>query len=454
MSMEWVRLLSDKKLGNVRAMVQEDEEGRNGFQRDFDRIVFSSAFRRLQNKTQVAPFPGSDHVHNRLVHSLETSSVGRSLGKLVGQEIVSRHGLDKKKIDADDFAYVVAAACLAHDIGNPPLGHSGEDAISEFFKGDFGSKVIADLSPEEQADFTRFEGNALGFRILTHSHPSETSLTGGMGLTYATLATCVKYPKESLPEPTKESPVGEKKYGFLQADKQVFTEVAEEVGLLPRHKGEWRCWSRHPLAFLTEAADDICNCIVDLEDGFREGLVQFEDAQELLKSVVGDALNQNNYDAIIENSRKIKSLRAKAISRLVIQVKDRFLEQEDDLLQGHCKDSLVEHIAAGEALKRIKVADEQLVYTAQSTLDTEAAGFGVMAGLLSTFLRVLITEPNLKSSKKFLHLLPKEHLAEANQEHSGTYEKVLCATQVVAGMTDRFAVDTYRLLTGMSLPGY
>ena len=279
--MEWVKLLSEKKFGNVRSEVDEGTEGRSKFQRDCDRIIFSTAFRRLQHKTQVIPLPYSDHVHNRLTHSLETCSIGRSLGMLVGTQIVKNiTELNRQGIEADDFAHILAAACLAHDIGNPPLGHSGESAISEFFKDNEG-KFLGKLSPEQKTDFTNFEGNALGFRMLVHSFPYESDFRGGMGLTYATLAAYTKYPKEFYPIKGNNCYASEKKHGFFQAEKEIFQEIAENVGLIPKHNNGYLCWHRHPLAFLSESADDICNLIIDLEDGYRERLVGFKQIEKL-----------------------------------------------------------------------------------------------------------------------------------------------------------------------------
>ena len=273
--MQWERLLSLKRQGDTNKRLRaEQDETRLGFEVDYDRIIFSSAFRSLQDKTQVIPLSKTDFVHTRLTHSLEVAVVGRSLGRQVGKQVLEKypHLSEVHGYKMNDFGAIVAAAALAHDIGNPPFGHSGEKAIGDFFKNGFGKQFKDKLTDKEYQDLCTFEGNANGFKILTESKPGAE---GGLRLSYATLGAFMKYPKESLPyKPT--SHIADKKYGFFQDDKTAFQDVAEELGLLQTRSGNDVSYGRHPLAFLVEAADDICYTIIDFEDGINLGLISEE----------------------------------------------------------------------------------------------------------------------------------------------------------------------------------
>ncbi len=327
--MNWNKLLSNKLLGDAASSEIKLTDGRSQFQRDFDRIVFSSAFRRLQDKTQVFPLPENDFVHTRLTHSLEVSCVGRSLGTLAGEKILKRNRDLAKKYSSVHFGEIVAAACLAHDIGNPPFGHSGEDSIAEYFRNGNGREFEGEIKdPKKWADFTKFEGNAQGFRIITKLQNPNSG--GGLKLTCASLAAFTKYPKESaLSQKQKKGGSKSKfykKFGFFQTEKDLFAEVAEETGLIKKGlKGDY-CWSRHPLTFLVEAADDICYRIMDLEDGFRLGLLTFDYTEELLRPLVTS--NLTSYEGRSKND-KIGYLRAKAINDTVTQLADVFIENEN-----------------------------------------------------------------------------------------------------------------------------
>ena len=286
--MNWKKLLNNNRLGIKKSSSNSSLDGRSQFQKDFDRIVFSPAFRRLQDKTQVFPLPESDFVHTRLTHSLEVSVVGRSLGNLVGERILERDTRLKKEFTKFHFGEVVAAACLAHDIGNPPFGHSGEDAISEFFKKGNG-KDFEELIDDEKKwnDLINYEGNAQGFRIITTLQNPDVK--GGLRLTYSTLGAFTKYPKESFtPEALKKlkKKKAYNKFGFFQAEKEIFKEVAEATGLDFKKNIEDYWWCRHPLTFLVEAADDICYRIMDLEDGFRLSLISFTETEDLMIPLV------------------------------------------------------------------------------------------------------------------------------------------------------------------------
>lgn len=452
--MEWYRLLSKKLLGDENQF-SNTSDGRSQFQRDFDRIVFSSAFRRLQDKTQVFPLPESDFVHNRLTHSLEVSCVGRSLGNLVGKKILEKNKELKKDFTQFHFGEIVASACLAHDIGNPPFGHSGEDAIAEYFKTGNGKLYKEQLSEKEWNDFTKFEGNAQGFRIITKLQ--NPNMRGGLRLTCATLAAFTKYPKESFSIDNQNSKGKKKlykKFGFFQAEKTLFEEIANEVGL-KKKKGSRKnnlWWSRHPLAYLVEAADDICYRIMDLEDGFRLGLLSFKDTEELLKPLIKD-IKLKSYSGRDEND-KIGYLRAKTISSLVKELSEAFLDEEENIMNGELEEDLISLIPAKDALEVIKDLSVDKIYSYRSVVEREAAGYEVLGGLLDIFVSAVSESANRKPSWKnntVLKLLPQQFLNDKDDDK--LYTRLLKITDFVSGMTDSYAVSLYRKIKGISLPG-
>ena len=451
--MEWKKLLSKKLLGHT---TESSTDGRSQFQRDFDRIVFSSAFRRLQDKTQVFPLPESDYVHTRLTHSLEVSCVGRSLGNLVGKKILDKNKKLKDEFTQFHFGEIVASACLAHDIGNPPFGHSGEDAIAEYFRNGNGKEFESKLNSKQWTDLTKFEGNAQGFRIITKLQ--NPTIKGGLRLSCATLAAFTKYPKESLLEKSSNSKSHKeklyKKYGFFQSEKELFKEVAEETGLPKKEEyNKSLFWSRHPLAFLVEAADDICYRIMDLEDGFRLGLLSFKETEELLMPLKGDA-SLNIYDERNEND-KIGYLRAKAISELVKNLSDAFVENEKDILAGKLDKDLIALIKTADALEEIKKVSIDRIYSIRSVVEREAAGFEVLGGLLDTFIRAVneFAEDKISpNNKTIIKLMPKQFLGKGGKPDNDIYTRLLKITDLVSGMTDSYAVSLFRKIKGISLP--
>jgi len=452
--MEWSKLLSRKRLGENFPGTSETEtkaQNRTAFQRDFDRIVFSSSFRRLKDKTQVFPLFNNDYVRNRLIHSLEASCVGRSLGTIVGEEIIKRHQElrshqdELKNYIPSDFGDIVAAACLAHDIGNPPFGHTGEDAIQEWFKSGKAASVLKEFNLHQKADLTLFEGNAQGFRIITRKERQADRI--GMQLTYATLATFLKYPRESLiSSRTFQQYNGKstKKHGFFQAEKDVVNQVAEEVGLLRRaRKSAW--WCRHPLVFLVEAADDICYHIVDLEDGFRMGYITYEDAKRLLSEILkGENLNNLGCD----REDNIKYLRSKAIHKLIIEVKQVFLDYELKLLSGDFDQPLTSEIPSSKKLEEIIDITRKNVYESCEVIEVKVAGYEVLGGLLEEFVTA-ITNDSLSKSYLIKKLLPNFKEEDERQE---LYRKILKVTDYISGMTDSYAVSVFKKIKGISLP--
>jgi dGTPase len=448
--MDWNRLLSRVRLGLSRQ--HPDSEARTDFQRDFDRIVFSSAFRRLQDKTQVFPLSQSDYVRTRLTHSLEVSSVGRSLGTMVGDSVIKRH--DLKGVYPQDFGAVVAAACLAHDIGNPPFGHAGEDAIRLWFTtSTTGRTVLEQLTEPQRQDFLRFEGNAQGFRIITRLQSPDNP--GGMQLTCATLGAFTKYPRASS-LPTDPPPgIAFKKFGFYQDDGDLFAETAIQLGLEPVLPG---AWSRHPLAYLVEAADDICYRIIDVEDAFRLQQLRFEDVRDLLLPLTGEPDRaQRKMGHITRPKERIEYLRAKAIGAIIEQVHQCFMENEDQILAGAFSEELLDAIPAAEAMRALKACGENQVYVSKPVVEVEAAGFEVLGGLLEAFVTTVnnIAEhgPNASSkSRMLIHLIPEPFAGPGRQPIADLYRRVLAITDFVSGMTDSYAVSLFKKLTGISLP--
>lgn len=442
----WNELLSPRRLG----CPEQKSPGRldrTEFERDFDRIIFSPYFRRLHGKTQVFPFPEDDCIHTRLTHSLETASVGRSLGTIVGNKLALRY----PKLAELDLNDIICAACLAHDVGNPPLGHSGEKAIAEFFDSDRGREITGGLSDEERKDFTSFNGNAMGFHILCHSDLRKTKVRGGMGLTYPTLAAFMKYPRPSLIDGRPKG-ASEEKSGILQYDMSHFSEVAEGLGLLKKRAGDR--WGRHPLAFLTEAADDICYRIMDFEDGYRHGLIPFDKAQDMLLPICLAKTGETKIDGlknIIDEKERVGYLRAKAINSLTFQAADVFLKHEKEILSGTFDQRLLTLVESAGDVEAIREESECKVYSYKSVVRVEAAGFQVLPGLLDMLL-FAIKEKNIKnSSKKILELVPKEYVLDYEECR---YDAILAITTYVVGMTDNFAIDLFRNLMGIQLPNY
>ncbi|MDS4031298.1 MAG: deoxyguanosinetriphosphate triphosphohydrolase [Candidatus Contendobacter sp.] len=448
--MDWNRLLSRARPGLSRQ--QPDSEARTDFQRDFDRIVFSSAFRRLQDKTQVFPLSQSDYVRTRLTHSLEVSSVGRSLGTMVGDSVIRRHGL--KGVYPQDFGAVVAAACLAHDIGNPPFGHAGEDAIRLWFTASATGRVVLErLTETQRQDFLRFEGNAQGFRIITRLQSPDNR--GGMQLTCATLGIFTKYPRASALPVEPPSGIAFKKFGFYQDDWDLFAEVAGQLGLEPVLPG---AWTRHPLAYLVEAADDICYRIIDVEDAFRLQQLRYEEVRDLLLTLTGAPERaQRKLDRITRPKEKIEYLRAKAIGAIIEQAHQCFMAHEDAILAGAFTEELLDVIPAADAMRALKDCGEKQVYVSRPVVEVEAAGFEVLGGLLEAFMSTVADiadhGPNASSkSRMLIHLIPEQFAGPGRQPSADPYRRALAITDFVSGMTDSYAVTLFKKLTGMSLP--
>ena len=443
----WEKLLSSERLGAGKAPGTAE---RTAFQQDYDRIVFTSAFRRLKDKTQVFPLSKSDYVRTRLTHSLEASCVGRSLGAVVGREIIARHGL--KDVESGDFGAIVAAACLAHDIGNPPFGHAGEDAIREWFRTS-GLLERHDFTPAQRADFERYEGNAQGFRIV--SRLQSPANPGGLQLTSAVLATFTKYPRPSAVNAELPGKSG-KKFGFFQQDADNFARVAQATGLIERLSG--KAWRRHPLAFLVEVADDTCYLIVDLEDAAKLGFVPYRDAECLLADLAGNSVSGGRLDRLHDPKERIEYLRAKAIGRLLESAAAVFLENETAILDGEFDEELLEQSPVAVPLQAVLKLAKETIYTARPALEIETAGFEVLGALLGLFTDAVEAAAGVEGTRfttrerMLMKLLPTQFLGHHGEPDPDPYVRLLQVADFVAGMTDSYAVDMFRKLKGFDLP--
>lgn len=446
-------IYSPKRLG-----VNATKDTRTEYQRDFDRIIFSSAFRRLQNKTQVFPLPGSVFVHNRLTHSLEVASVGRSLGSLIG-EFIYKNYKDKLTKESRQFYRhnlynVISSACLCHDIGNPAFGHSGEDAIASYFEKN-ENRFTSLFSEKEWMDFIHFEGNANAIRILTQQQAGKSE--GGMGLTYATLVSIAKYPCESIAK-NKEI-LHRKKFGFFQSEKENFGKIAAETQMI-RESDEPLVYKRHPFVWLVEAADDICYNIIDLEDSHRLGIIDHDKCKNLLMALIesfdksGIQYVQKRLETVSDKNEKISYLRAKSIGQLIFNVAKVYENHFELILNGKLDKPLLELVQinnpdATEVLDAIEKFSVDYIYNHHSVVEIENAGYNVMYELLSHFVPPVLksSENRSKSEQKAVKLIPNQFLYEDKSE----YEKIMGVLDYVSGMTDNYATELYRRIKGIEI---
>jgi len=455
----WNNCFSPSRFG----MSNLPDNARTAYERDWDRLIFSSAFRRLQNKTQVFPLPEEVFVHNRLTHSLEVASVGRSLGKIVGKAIS-----ELKDVDSDDKARsfyrnnlknVIASACLAHDLGNPAFGHSGEDAISQFFKDRSHKDKFKGLFTEKEwEDLIAFEGNSNAIRVLTKKFNGR--LSGGFRLTYSTLGSILKYPCEASAGFKKGNHQKHRsKYGFFQSDKDVFIEIATKLNMIKEEDGELITYKRHPFVYLVEAADDICYNIIDFEDAHRLGIFTTEYVSEIFLELIKLNKNENikSVSATAEllnedPNEKISYLRAKAINYLAIRCGELFIENHPVILNGNYTGDLISNIPeATEIIKKIKKISTEKIYNYPSVVKIEVAGFKIMSGLVEDFVNaaLVIESKRQKRDKKILTLLPNQYKFD---EKDTPYNKVMSIIDFVSGMTDLYALKLYRNLRGIEIP--
>lgn len=441
--MKWDKLINDKRFG-LEHYHDSKPGNRSDFQRDFDRLVFSSPFRRLQNKTQVFPLPGSIFVHNRLTHSMEVACVGRSLAREVSLKLRDKYVSESWVGKLDDIGEIVAAACLAHDLGNPPFGHSGEKAISSYFSEGEGLVMREYLSEAQWCDLIHFEGNANAFRLLTHQFNGRRP--GGFAMTYSTLASIVKYPYES----TLATNHG--KFGFFTSEKEDFIKVADELGMLPKHGagGEVR-YARHPLVYIVEAADDICYEVMDIEDAHKLKIVSTDEVIPLFLGFF-DAARRSHAERVMsmveDPNEKIAYLRSSIIGILVNRCAEAFVENEESILAGEFRGSLLDHIPTIERMgyKSCEELSWRRIYGAADVVEIELAGTRIISFLMNELVKA-VREPELNYSRLLLTKIPNQY--EVNSPT--LYGKIQAVLDHISGMTDVYALDLYRRLNGMSL---
>lgn len=444
--MQWKQLLSLKKQGDTsKRLRKEQDETRLGFEVDYDRIIFSSAFRSLQDKTQVIPLSKTDFVHTRLTHSLEVSVVGRSLGRQVGKVILEKHPHlhEVHGYQFNDFGAIVAAASLAHDIGNPPFGHSGEKAIGNYFYNGNGKRFKELLTEKQYQDLVDFEGNANGFKILTQS---RSGVEGGLRLSYATLGAFIKYPKESLPKkPT--SHICDKKFGVFQSDIHFFKEVAEELGMVHRGDKNNLSFHRHPLAFLVEAADDICYTIIDFEDGINLGLIEEEFALEYLINLVRDTVNTSKYNLLTNKADRLSYLRALAINTLINEAVTVFVANEEAILTGKFEVSLLDKSKYKAQIEDIISLSIKKIYTSDEVVAKEIAGYKILSSLLDVYTTAVENAFNAKETH-YDKLLLKGFFEFEDKTSENFFHHIMQVCSFIAGLTDGNALLTFNKING------
>ncbi len=440
--MDWNRLISAKRFG-LEDMHQPDyQENRSEFQRDYDRLIFSAPFRRLQNKTQVFPLPGSVFVHNRLTHSLEVSCVGRSLGNDVARGILQRRP-ELRESYLPEIGSIVSAACLAHDLGNPPFGHFGERAFSTYFSEGKGLALKERLTEAQWNDLTHFEGNANAFRLLTHQF--EGRRKGGFVLTYPTLASIVKYPWSSSATQKKS------KFGFFTTEVESFRKIADELGIKCKSTAPL-VYARHPLVYLVEAADDICYEIMDIEDSFKLKLLSRAETFDLLMAFFKEerrAKIRQMLEKVTDENEQVAYLRARAIGLLTYECTQAFLQHEEEILAGEFEGELIDHISElpREAYRHCAAVAKQKIYRSRDVVDIEVAGFRIIGTLID-----LMTDAVLSPEKAYSQLLMNRVSSQYSIRSADLFERILSVLDYISGMTDVFALDLYRKINGNSLP--
>ena len=443
--MEWKQLISNKRFGQEHKHAERHDD-RSEFKRDYDRLIFSSAFRRLQNKTQVFPLPGSIFVHNRLTHSLEVASVGMSIGNDISRRVIQKRPKLKDTL-VEEIGTIVSAACLAHDLGNPPFGHSGEKAIQTFFSEGPGQKIKPMVSSEFWDDITHFEGNANAFRILTHRFKGRRQ--GGFVMTYSMLASIVKYPFAS-------SLAGNHgKFGFFASEAESYRKIADELGIFCKSApGEPLKYARHPLVYMVEAADDICYEIMDIEDSHKLKILSFAETEHLLLSFFDEDIQQKIRQRIIDEemtdeNEKVVYMRASVIGKLENECVAAFLAHEEEIFAGTFEGSLIDHISERQkkAYKECEKISYSKIYQSKPVLDIELSGYKIMATLMEVFIEAAVN-PSRFYSKQLLRRVSSQY----DIENENLEERIMAVIDYISGMTDIYALDIYQKINGISLP--
>ena len=443
--MYWKQLISNKRLGQEYRHAKRNDD-RTEFKRDYDRLIFSAPFRRLQNKTQVFPLPGSVFVHNRLTHSLEVASVGMSLGNDVAAQLVLKRP-ELRGTLFEQIGQIVATACLAHDLGNPPFGHSGEKAIQTFFTEGPGLALQSQVSPAFWADITHFEGNANAFRLLTHQFCGRRP--GGFVMTYSTLASIVKYPYSSQAVSKKG------KFGFFESERENYLRIADEMGISQLSApGDPLRFARHPLVYLVEAADDICYEIMDLEDAYKLKILSFQETEQLLLGFFDEMgqkrIRQRIIDEHVDDSNeKVVYLRSCVIGLLEHACVEAFLTHEEEILAGTFKGSLIDHISPEprEAYKRCARLSVERIYKSKPVLDVELSGYKIMETLMEQMVQAVMN-PDRYYSQQLIGRVSSQYAINADDLET----RLMAVIDYIAGMTDVYALDVYQKINGISLP--
>ena len=443
--MEWKQLISNKRFGQEHKHAERHDD-RSEFKRDYDRLIFSSAFRRLQNKTQVFPLPGSIFVHNRLTHSLEVASVGMSICNDISRRVIQKRP-ELKDTLVEEIGTIVSAACLAHDLGNPPFGHSGEKAIQTFFSEGPGQKIKSMVSSEFWDDITHFEGNANAFRILTHRFKGRRQ--GGFVMTYSMLASIVKYPFASCLAGNHG------KFGFFASEAETYRKIADELGIFCKSApGEPLKYARHPLVYMVEAADDICYEIMDIEDSHKLKILSFAETEHLLLSFFDEDIQQKIRQRIIDEelsdeNEKVVYMRASVIGKLENECVAAFLAHEEEILAGTFEGSLIDHISERQkkAYKECEKISYSKIYQSKPVLDIELSGYKIMATLMEVFIEAAVN-PSRFYSKQLLRRVSSQY----DIENENLEERIMAVIDYISGMTDIYALDIYQKINGISLP--
>ena len=443
--MEWKQLISNKRLGQEHRHTERHDD-RTEFKRDYDRLIFSAPFRRLQNKTQVFPLPGSVFVHNRLTHSLEVASVGMSLGNDVAQRVIERRP-ELRNTLFEQIGQIVSTACLAHDLGNPPFGHSGEKAIQTFFTEGAGNRLREEVSPAFWDDITHFEGNANAFRLLTHQFKGRRP--GGFVMTYSTIASIVKYPHAS-------SAAGKKgKFGFFQSEQETYQRLAAEMGIRRLSvEGEPLRYARHPLVYLVEAADDICYEIMDLEDAHKLKIVSFDEASRLMLGFFEDEVQQRilqriKDEQLTDPNEQIVYMRSCVIGKLENECVKAFIDHEDEIMAGTFEKGLIDHISPlqREAYKACAKLSVARIYKSRPVLDVELSGYKIMATLMDQMVEAVM-HPDRYYSQQLIGRVSSQYDIDAKDLET----RLMAVIDYISGMTDVYALDVYQKINGISLP--
>ncbi len=444
-NMKWQELISNIRLGQE-SRHSERHDDRSEFKRDYDRLIFSAPFRRLQNKTQVFPLPGSIFVHNRLTHSLEVASVGMSLGNDAAKTIIARRPELAGSL-FEEIGTIVATACLAHDMGNPPFGHSGEKAMQTFFTEGEGAFLKERLKPEIWSDITHFEGNANAFRLLAHRFCGRRE--GGFDMTYTTLASIVKYPCSSM------AAGGKGKFGFFEEERPIYEKIAAKLGLKKLSvEGEPLRYARHPLVYLVEAADDICYEIMDLEDAYKLKILSFTEASGLMLGFFSEEeqrhiMQRIEHECITDGNEQINYIRACAIGKLVNLCTAAFVNNEQEILDGTFSGSLIDHIDEGprEAYRHCSEVSRRKIYNSKPVLDIELSGYRIIDTLMQSMTEAAV-HPDRFYSKQLINRVSSQYNIHSDSLDS----RILAVVDYISGMTDVYALDIYQKINGISLP--